>query len=88
MSKICGSDFLFHPKNRFCRPLRIENNEKRKAHMTNLQVWQGRPNAFGGTVTTERREIRLFSENATAVDLGLLDSRISRKELQDTTNPR
>jgi len=41
--------------------------------MITLQVWQGRSNPLGATVTKEGVNFALFSENATGVDLCLFD---------------
>jgi len=41
--------------------------------MNPLQVWQGRPNPLGATVTPLGVNFALFSENATGVDLCLFD---------------
>jgi isoamylase len=41
--------------------------------MTTLQIWQGRPNPLGATVTGEGVNFALFSENATGVELCLFD---------------
>src|SRR4051812_15623942 len=44
-----------------------------KLMMTTLEIWQGRPNPLGATVTQEGVNFALFSENATGVDLCLFD---------------
>lgn len=41
--------------------------------MQPLNVWQGRPNPLGATLTPEGVNFALFSENATGVDLCLFD---------------
>ena len=41
--------------------------------MTGLQIWQGRPSPLGATVTKDGVNFALFSENATGVDLCLID---------------
>jgi glycogen operon protein len=41
--------------------------------MTGLQIWQGRPSPLGATVMKDGVNFALFSENATGVDLCLID---------------